>query len=398
MNSKGYTIVETVFVLLIFVIVIYISTTAFDNLVKGASKQGKTAESNIEGIVGLEMMRTDISHAGYALPWAFQNPAQINYTEVNQSPVAGFEVNATTLNDAPSGVPRAIVSATGATTGIRYLALKGAVLGMNRTAKSWNFVSYAANNASFLEQRPVAVNDQYANTNLQAGDLAITLQDTFTSAGAETRTLLMNGATYSYTAALTGGVIIPPAAFQPTTPDSTVMSYGISTGAISMPFNRVDYYVDKTATRPASCNSGTGVLYKAVANHATKGFTTYPLLDCVGDMQIVFDIANAAGNVVYSTTLNSPDTGAPLSAAGISSQVMNTRVYLLTHEGKMDRNYSYTPLDATNAICVGPMTGATCSSTGRLWTQANMALTFGANWKNYRWKVYSFTANMRNLQ
>jgi hypothetical protein len=112
-------------------------------------------------------------------------------------------------------------------------------------------------------------------------------------------------------------------------------------------------------------------------------------------MQIVYDRdLNNDGTLTYIDD----SVITTLTADQIRAQIKNVTVYVLTHEGKKDRNFSYPPLDATNAVCVARLTGSTCSSTGRVWTQANMATIFGTDWKQYRWKVYSFTVNLQNLQ
>jgi len=412
MNNKGYTLIELVVVMVVFLIVIMISSYAFQNIVKRASQQGRAAETGVAGMVGLEMMRTDIGHAGFGLPWSFQ--AAPTYTEVTSSPVSGFEVDATTLLDNPAlgKIPRAVVSTTGPTTGIDYLVVKGTSLGMNRTAKSWNFINYSGSSNSYSTYRQLSASDPTSDMNLKQGDLVATVKSSFTTQGVETRTLLGSGAAYSYAVpALVSNRFIANANYQPTTPTDMVIAYGINTTNISMPYNRVDFYVDKGAAKPVSCAPGTGVLYKAVANHQ-GGFTRYPLLDCVGDMKIVYFLdmdgdqnpqtyANAVGSSI------STSEGAAIAAvqstlqdaALLRQQLKSMQVYILTHEGKQDPNFSYPPLDATNAVCVAPYSGSTCNAiVGRMWTQAAMASTFGANWKNYRWKVYSFTVTLQNLQ
>ena len=414
MNRNGLTLVEMMISLLIFAIAIGISTKAFQQLVKRGSLQGKTAESNIEGIMGLEMMRTDISHAGYGLPWAFQITPTYNPNEVTTSLLATSEVDSQSFNDSltASKVPRAIMSKPGA-SGIDYLVIKGTVLGMTDTAKRWNFVSYssaALTNYSYLKPRAVvAANEQYADTNLKQNDLVATVVSTYSPSGAETRTLMAPSAS-SYYSTVSGNPVtssvLATTGFQPVNATDTVVAYGIkpSSGGISMPYNRIDFYVDKNATKPVSCAPGTGVLYKAVADHA-GGFVKYPLLDCVGDMQVVYYDANYTP---YDDT----------SIAGMADDVIRStftevRVFILTHEGKKDTGFSYpdptSPYmngDANNVICVAPLiatTGGCTDTVGRMWNKTasgskSMPAMFGTGWRNYRWKVLTFTVSLKNLQ
>jgi hypothetical protein len=196
---------------------------------------------------------------------------------------------------------------------------------------------------------------------------------------------------YSYP--LAGAPPVQPAdnAYMPGDASQLYVVYGVEGaggGALRMPYNRADYYVKKPAAgRPEGCNPGSGVLFKGVVRHS-GGYDEYPLLNCVADMQVGFDLDTG-----YSSTL----TG--MSAADIRDRLKGVKVYILAHEGKKDRNYSYPPIDSTNAIFVGPYIGTTPSTVeGRMWTQAAMAQTFGLDWKNYRWKVYTIVGRPKNLK
>jgi Tfp pilus assembly protein FimT len=56
-GSGGFSLVEVVVVMAMFMVVIMISTSAFNNILSGAKQQMKSSESNIEGVVGLEVFR-----------------------------------------------------------------------------------------------------------------------------------------------------------------------------------------------------------------------------------------------------------------------------------------------------------------------------------------------------
>ena len=68
-NNNGFTLVELIVVIGIFVVVIAITGKGLNAVLKHVSLQSKIAEGNIEGVLGLEMMRRDISSAGFGLPW-----------------------------------------------------------------------------------------------------------------------------------------------------------------------------------------------------------------------------------------------------------------------------------------------------------------------------------------
>ena len=63
-NMHGFSLVEMIVVMAIFVIVIMITGTAFNAIVSRSAQEYKSAESEIEGIVGLEILRRDLVQAG----------------------------------------------------------------------------------------------------------------------------------------------------------------------------------------------------------------------------------------------------------------------------------------------------------------------------------------------
>jgi Tfp pilus assembly protein PilW len=67
--NNGYTLVELLIVMVLFITVILISTSAFNKVLSTSVQQVKSSESNIQGVVGLEIMRSDLERAGYGLPW-----------------------------------------------------------------------------------------------------------------------------------------------------------------------------------------------------------------------------------------------------------------------------------------------------------------------------------------
>jgi hypothetical protein len=130
------------------------------------------------------------------------------------------------------------------------------------------------------------------------------------------------------------------------------------------------------------CSTGTGNLYKAAINHIGGGYTLYPLLDCVLDMQVSYvrDINND-GTLIYTDSL------AALSAQEIREQIKTIQVSILAQEGGFDRNFTY----PQSTIAVG------FPGVGKTWDATAMTTAVGANWKNYRWKVYEIMVQPKNL-
>jgi len=109
-----------------------------------------------------------------------------------------------------------------------------------------------------------------------------------------------------------------------------------------------------------------------------------PLLECVLDMQVVFGIITPG-----STATTDTNDISGLTAKQIREQLKEIKIYLLTHDGGLDRNYTYP--NAT--IGVGPGDGIT-SGTGRTY---DFAANGVSNWRNYRWRVYQIVARPNNL-
>ena len=50
---------------------------AFNTIITNSSKSSKIEESNIEGMIGLEMMRHDLEQMGFGLPWGFEGSSDV---------------------------------------------------------------------------------------------------------------------------------------------------------------------------------------------------------------------------------------------------------------------------------------------------------------------------------
>lgn len=387
-DKQGYTLVELIVVMAIFSVVAMAISVTFSNLLKQEAQQSRSATSQIAGIVGLEMLRSDIAHAGFALPWSYQ--VTPTFTEVTLQPVAGL-VDATKFAGFNETTPPHAVLGTASSLGPHYLVLKSALLALNSPSIGhWGFVNYSSGS-----QSTISTNNDPATDVLSGQDRLISLNVSFDTLGNETRQLLMADATtFYYPVTYTPPAKpVPPAWAQPSDPTQSAIAYAISDTNLRMPYNRADYYVDFNASKPRSCSQGTGVLYKAVAGQlgtyrdASGSLLAYPLLNCVGDMQVVFGLDTTGSGSVNS--YNAPDstTVTGLSAAELRAQLRQVMVYILAHEGGKDTNYSYPGLP----VKVGYGVVST-------WDQSRMIATFGADWMHYRWKVYSIVVNMPNMQ
>jgi hypothetical protein len=346
----------------------------------------RMAEAHTGSLVGLDIMRWDLEHAGYGLPWE-PDPLP-NYTEVaiGQNLIDG--ITSAAFNDAPTGVPKAMANAkstkevnggaAGAGGGPAYLVVRSSISSFEPAAARWSYVNYSTDSATFYGP----LRQWVGGDNVQSGDKGIVIRTSFSGMTLqEHRLLVTSGSDFSVT--IPAGLMLD-SDFSPHNPTEVFTYYGLTAGAtVRMPFNRSDYYIERNAKTSSRCAPGTGTLSKASVNFVDGSFLSpLPILDCVADMQVLYDLdATGGGEMVQS------DSIATLSAAEIRSQLRGVRVYILTHEGKRDTSFTY----RFSSITVGQAVG-----TGRSFDLTTLAA--GDDWKHYRWKVVQLSVTPRNLR
>lgn len=394
-NSRGFSLVELIVVMGMFVLVIAIASDAFNTILKNASQQSRTAESNIEGIVGLEIMRKDIASAGFGLPWSFQSA--ITYDEVDKDKGAQETIaaayNGTPGVTAQSAIPRAVFGGDNVSLatpdinqlidGSDYLVIRATSIGATETAQRWSYMNYTS------VVKPSTISPvTWSKENLKDDDWVTVVR--MGLSGRFTKELVVSGGEFTTTYGnLTN--------FTPQESKITNYIYGVyykdtDNTPPRMPFNRTDYYVRRPAASeynkiPQRCAPNTGILYKANVSHKNGDFanTELPLLDCVADMQVVYQLETSTNGLLT-------DTGdiSGLSAEQIREQLKTVQVFLLTHEGGRDPLFVYP--NAT--IGVGPSANGTTSGTGRTY---NLSTNIGIGWQNYRWKLYRLIVKPANI-
>lgn len=388
-NNSGFSLVELVIAMSIFVVVIVISSGAFERIISSSSQLTKSAESNIEGVVGLEIMRIDLERAGFGLPYVMPFVAEFEESQVAANYLAKG-IDPSDFNDAKlstivdsNKVPRLIQSAA-AVAGIAgaweigrdYIVIKGTSLGVNAAASKWSYVE-GSGAASTIKL--------WGANDLAAGERVITVD-------ALTRTLVgASTASFSYQVAVSGTNLAPTAAYQPPNATTNYLVYGVSSDVdLRVPYNRADYYIKRPTDISPRCAKGTGTLYKAVLSHNGGGVTQYPLFDCVADMQIVYALDQNPDDSVGIDLYGEQDALASLSAETIRSQLKEIRVYILSHEGKIDSSYSH----PTSTIRVGETLNGIARGRDYDLTQLD---GIGGDWAKYRWKLYKIVAKPRNM-
>jgi prepilin-type N-terminal cleavage/methylation domain-containing protein len=386
-REDGFTLVELMITMIIFVFVIAAASQVLTGLLTQFKQQSKIAETNIEGIVGLDIMRQDIESAGYGLPWVWVHAALTSANEAVDDAATAHDDSL--LNDiAVNAAPRAFVSGDGAGVGgSDVLVIKATNVARNDASQKWTYV----NPSDQVKEWDVpGATERLANNDRV---IVISLGNTDPTL----RTLVLNAGSFTATYTRNDPYLDPnpdilSAGFEPADTTDTRIVYGLDGAglvALRMPFNRADYYVRTPAApnMPTRCATGTGVLYKATVSQADGSLSELPLLDCVADMQVYYRLDTNNDGAIESE-LNSI---AGLTAQQIRDQIREIRVYILAHEGQRDRSYTFTGF--TPGAC------ATCVRVGQtsvLGRDFNLATI--TDYSDYRWKVYTIVVQPKNLR
>ncbi len=391
-KHHGFTLVEVIIVMALFMTVIMVAAQTFKNIITQSAKYSKSEESSMEGIIGLELLRHDLEQMGFGLYWGYLPGSSINYAEA-------ADADATT-NDAPSNVPRAFVALNNsAAFSSDFMGIKGTTMGSSKASQRWSYIPFHNFSSSpSWSSRPV----NWAAKNLMPGDRTIVIRHNFNDPTDDH--LLLDTTGTEYTVLTTGSEPTNP--YLPLKDQQLSMVYGIDQSSVTlrMPFNRADFFIttDTIAGKsvPPFCAEQTGVLYKAMVSHVNSGHYDYmPLLDCVAEMQVVlgWDISdggraksisaysNADGSVVAGGASSTDVQGWLASPVGIREHLKLVKVYILAQEGRKDPGYSY----PAATMVVGNENNGETSLTG--------THTFTTAQRQYHWKLYRVIARPKNL-
>lgn len=386
-KEEGFTLIELLITMAVFVLIIAAASGVFTGLLTQFKQQSRLAETNIQGIVGLEILRQDIEHAGYGLPWDMNGAL---YQETVFEPTTPWVDR--NFNDGPPDNPARGTEPAGAFNppgGIRsgngyglngsdVLVIKAINISNDSTAGKWTTLKA---NPSFSD--PYNPRQWTPTTeNLTANDNVIVISP---GTSGNERVLVTNGTSFS-----TKYSNLTSSPWSPSDVTETRLVYGVADSDVTslrMPFNRADYYVRKPDNMPQRCAPNTGILYKATVNHSDGRLSEIPLLDCVADMQVIFGLDNDGdGDFEPSVSTDGySDDISSLTAQQIRDQVREVRVYILAHEGQRDINYTY----PNSLVTVGEF---------GMGSNFNLASTIVGNWQNYRWKIYTLTTKPKNLR
>lgn len=387
-EESGFSLVELMIYMALLGILMTMVFSSFTPVMRTSSRQWRMAETKIETGIGLDLLRSDLEHAGFGLPWSFPVGVTPNPYSEPTAPVAPVATV-----DAPN-VPRAVIgedTSASSMNGSDYLAIKALNVVRNDASQKWGWLGRDAGHA-------VTVQSMSADAFVSAGvdyDRVIVIRPEVSPG--ENRQLVLNGT--GYFTKPTPGDLTPFAPLDtPNDPNGErYLIYGLDDSDPRRPFNRTDYYINN-ADMPAQCAPGTGTLVKATLNQANDNFLILPIVDCVADFQIVYYL-DTDGDGGWDTRADASGLNG-LTAQQIREQVKSIRCYVLTHQGGVDGTYTH-PLDPVTGlptINVGEVAADGVTLQAGAGRAFDLNATIGATWANYRWKVNSLAVTPRNLQ
>lgn len=343
MKKRGFTIIELLVAMTVFVFVIAGASQVFTGLLSQFKEQSTIASTNTRKVAGLDILRRDIEQAGYGLPWTLGAVSTYNETIAesgmtpwvdryyNDGPKSNLthgycgsstppclalsqvcepgneclnppspfrsgddlgisEPNGTVPYDHSTADLLVIKSATAAVTSASqkwtYIANNGSTDRVN----TWNL---SDNNPEDTDQVIVIYPSSKMNPLTPTGQ---TLQNDSGSFTESYKNLVQTVTSGS----LTNGFVPGANTF------TQYIVYDIAphdpNGTIRMPFNRTDYFVKRITENssgyssaggtPSRCAPNTGSLIKGVVSNTTASgggiVVPYRILDCVADFQVVY--------------------------------------------------------------------------------------------------------------
>ena len=390
-RQDGFTLVELIITMAVFVVVIAMASQMFAGLLNQFKQQSKIAETNIEGVIGLQLLRADLEQAGYGLPYDIPG---VSYLEADNSVATVTAHNEAAYNDAPTTVPRAFVLGDGAGVNLGGLAsasdvlvIKATNLGTNDAAHKWGYASNTGALPNTIQTWKDTGGNAIDDENFRDDDRVIVLAPTSTTTQ---RVLLTSGGAFftkvdvpSTTTATPPQAFSVPAGFQPVEDSfDTYLVYGVDSDTnLRFPFNRADYYVRRPTTAnamPSRCATNTGILYKGTINQSNGGVNELPILDCVLDLQTVLVLDTNADGIPDSFQT----TAFGGNAENIRQQLKEIRVYILAHEGQRDTSYTSPATITASDPDVGNV----------------ISYTPTGDFLNFRWRTYTLVVKPYNLR
>ncbi len=350
-DQRGMTMVELMVSLAIVMVIVATATAAYLKLLLSYKTSSSMSESYMSNLTGLELLRYDIEMAGFGLPASLGAVASYAEAESGHYDSDISLPNPASLNDATSGPPRAFVTLkSGNANNSAILAIKSTMANLSATSKRWSIISEEPSDLvpatgtkvklwgvtgldpvmDFTSGPPAdnfIVLDNY-------GVLQTTGGGTCANHEAWCYSFNSSAGSQGYYSNASG---IVPGTFDATT---VYYMYGLdnsTSGAHSMPFNRVDYFLGPTTN--TSCAPNTWTLFRGVVNQADGTISPTVLVDCVEDFQVAFGVNPSNNGIVWQADLNQENipggagSGTAMTPTQIQQYVRELRIYITYQEG-----------------------------------------------------------------
>jgi len=412
-KQSGFSLIELIITMTVFVMAIAVASSIFVPMLTQFKQQSKVSETQVERLVGLDILRKDIEQAGYGLPWVIPDVVVYNEAGVDGAtgwverdyndgpnrdggatqPTRGTGADTQTPGGSfPPGAVRNGNAVAGTLHSSDVLVIKATNIAINDAAPKWTYVEGAAGGTYI-------VNMWASSEDLNNGDRVIVLIPM--RGQANQRILVSNAGVFS----LQFNDTVLPSAFAPSTERDVFLIYGVDPDTdLGMPFNRADYYVERpggAGEMPPRCAGNTGILYKGIVRQSDGYKDQIRLIECVADMQLGFgwDMDEDGDFELQGLYPGSTDEYKEniniYTAEEIRDHLKEVRVYILAHEGQRDSGYDFNGFSTDGGAC------ATCVEVGDV-DDLSVGRYFDLqaaipDFEEYRWKVYTVVVKPANL-
>ena len=351
MNKKGVTLIELLVVMAILGIVLAMIYKSYIVVLKSQVQQSGIAQSNINNLIGLEMLRKDIEMAGFGLPW------YVNTSSSEAVHDTKYKPDPCDLNTNSSRPAAFSFSNNGNTDANNsdVLVIRSSVAALNNYTEHWGYVYEDLDNT--VHYRALG-----GDNNINGIHFAVIKP--------------YNMEFFKYVTSDDFGGSCKPGG-------NIFLLFGISNNEPSFPYNRVDYYLRKSNTMPSRCAPGTYELYRATINQSDGKRNEQPILDCVVNFQVKFGLDNNSDGTIdswsdapYSSGTNSQDV-----SKKIREQLRQVKVLIVYQEGKKDPEFTF-----NNSFNQDNQ------------TDNSTLFTPSGEQKHYRWKKVEFIVEPLNIR
>lgn len=427
-KEHGFSVIEFMVTMTLLILLFTAAFEIFVPVVRRSKIEGSNTQTQIEGIIGLELLRRDVVQAGTGLPWTL--PPNFIYSETAIAGRSAFSDGTKTGTPALSNCPRSVIVKNKITTAgmgdvnnSDYLVVKGTTVANPHTINGTAYQENPTGDMWTTVQRVGGVASTRAwgdpDYDLVNNDRVIVVQP-----AADTGNMLLTQSGGAFFTKLSG---LNSGGFFPATTGVSWYVFGVDGQSdLRMPFNRADYYISKTNV-PPRCAAGTGVLVKTVLRQDSDAFgNEFPLLDCVASFQVAVGIDNLPANGISDVNCITNDTTTLFSAispddhigaaAQTRNQVKEIRIYILAQEGNYDPDYNFSNFVSGTKVRVGEANPSTCSggSTSCDCSGGAGDLNLGddfdistlptvgsgvaaKHYYNYRWRVYQMVIKPESI-